>query len=70
MLVCVCVSVQINLLCVCVCVCKCVDLGFSFQMGWLADNTSFHSNISEAADLAVAVVYSIFGEYTYKICYR
>ncbi|XP_067086304.1 opsin 7, group member a [Osmerus mordax] len=30
-------------------------------MGWLADNTSFHSNISEAADLAVAVVYSIFG---------
>ncbi|KAJ8276837.1 hypothetical protein GJAV_G00068470 [Gymnothorax javanicus] len=31
------------------------------QMGRLADNTTFHSTIPEAADLAVAVLYSIFG---------
>ncbi|KAM6962572.1 opsin 7, group member a [Aplochiton taeniatus] len=30
-------------------------------MGWLADNSTFHSSIPEAADLAVAVVYSVFG---------
>eukprot|EP00063_Salmo_salar_P003912 XP_013978747.1 PREDICTED: opsin-5-like [Salmo salar] len=31
------------------------------EMGWLAGNGTFHSNIPEAADLVVAVVYSIFG---------
>ncbi|XP_064189905.1 opsin 7, group member a isoform X2 [Anguilla rostrata] len=30
-------------------------------MGRLADNTTFHSNIPEAADIVVAIVYSIFG---------
>ncbi|XP_045544654.1 opsin-5 [Salmo salar] len=33
----------------------------SHSMGWLAGNGTFHSNIPEAADLVVAVVYSIFG---------
>ncbi|XP_010896146.3 opsin 7, group member a [Esox lucius] len=30
-------------------------------MGWPTDNSTFHSNIPEAADLMVAVFYSIFG---------
>ncbi|KAK0133257.1 Opsin-5 [Merluccius polli] len=30
-------------------------------MQWIADNSSFHSTIPEAADLVVATVYSIFG---------
>ncbi|KAJ8383578.1 hypothetical protein AAFF_G00219580 [Aldrovandia affinis] len=31
------------------------------NMGKSADNTTFHSNIPEAADIVVAIVYSIFG---------